>query len=357
MLQQQSMLALLAGSAALAAAATATATATEQLTTYEPNSEYPIDPVSTCHFRACFFPTGNLTFNPTHQPARDATISLKYYTHHDLGTGVAFPPGKPWPWCTSETLVGDTDHQWVQDIYTATTTTTITKKCGGCALKWSTFHGGLPRGKVWSTTIASEPFTVTKLECSSRKRKRPLKTQSFKHTGFTSYRRTSTYAHQVYPDMGPATVFPPGVPTPDCTVSTHVYGGGGGMPTIETVWTNTIVKTSRVNCGSCALAWTTKWFDGTFRWHVTATVTAKGTYTARRFECTTAPTKVPKQRGNHNKEGRQSLAETPPITTAVAATTAADFPITTVVSSETFVLKRWHDVGSTLEADEPSLEA
>ncbi|KHN94827.1 uncharacterized protein MAM_07246 [Metarhizium album ARSEF 1941] len=222
---------------------------------------------------------------------RESIRFLHDYVHYDFGIGTAWPRGTAAPSCTWWTRVGDTHARWTQDVYTTTTTTTLTHKCGHCAIVWTTPHRGFDYAKVYDTQTVDYPFTITELVCGGPEGTgfmmpphTPTAPPTTK-TGTGTYRRTMFVT---FPDKGPTTITPTGVTSPGCTRSTAVWGGGMIRPNKIVFYQVSTVSTVTKDCGTCALAWSTKWFWQNVRgeldhWH-TATALSN-MFIATRLEC------------------------------------------------------------------------
>ncbi|KID86231.1 hypothetical protein MGU_06664 [Metarhizium guizhouense ARSEF 977] len=197
---------------------------------------------------------------------RSTTLPVLHpYIHYDFGIGTAWPRGTTKPKCTHWTRVGDTHNRWTQDVYTSTVTTTLLHKCGACAIVWTTPHKGYAWAKVYDSSTADYPFTVTEVACRAPN----LNGGGYvlpPHTPtdpWSTKTKTQTYASTIYvtyPDRGPSTITPPGVTSPACTSSTLVYGGGALRANKQLKWKFSTERTVTKDCGTCALAWSTNYF-------------------------------------------------------------------------------------------------
>ncbi|KJK85835.1 hypothetical protein H633G_10325 [Metarhizium anisopliae BRIP 53284] len=183
---------------------------------------------------------------------RSTTLPVLHpYIHYDFGIGTAWPRGTTKPGCTRWTRVGDTHNRWTQDVYTTTVTTTLLHKCGACAIVWTTPHKGYAWAKVYDSSTADYPFTVTEVAC------RPPKLD------------------------GGDYVLPPHTPTDPWSTKTKTQEF---MSTIY--WKFSTERTVTKDCGTCALAWSTRYYwqnvKGDFYHYYTITDEA---YVATTLEC------------------------------------------------------------------------
>lgn len=223
---------------------------------------------------------------------RSTTLPVLHpYIHYDFGIGTAWPRGTTKPECTRWTRVGDTHNRWTQDVYTATVTTTLLHKCGACAIVWTTPHKGYAWAKVYDSSTAGYPFTVTEVACRPPKLDGgdyvlPPHTPTDPWSTKTKTQEFMSTIYVTYPDRGPSTITPRGITSPACTSSTLVYGGGAIRVNKQVKWKFSTERTVTKDCGTCALAWSTRYYwqnvKGDFYHYYTITDEA---YVATTLEC------------------------------------------------------------------------
>ncbi|KID76053.1 uncharacterized protein G6M90_00g078840 [Metarhizium brunneum] len=223
---------------------------------------------------------------------RSTTLPVLHpYIHYDFGIGTAWPRGTTKPECTRWTRVGDTHNRWTQDVYTSTITTTLLHKCGACAIVWTTPHKGYAWAKVYDSSTADYPFTVTEVACRAPSPDDagyvpPPHTPTDPWSTLTKTQEFMSTIYVTYPDRGPSTITPPGVTSPACTSSTLVYGGGALRANKQLKWKFSTERTVTKDCGTCALAWSTRYYwqnvKGDFYHYYTVTDEA---FVATTLEC------------------------------------------------------------------------
>ncbi|KAH0592580.1 hypothetical protein MHUMG1_09731 [Metarhizium humberi] len=223
---------------------------------------------------------------------RSTTLPVLHpYIHYDFGIGTAWPRGTTKPECTRWTRVGDTHNRWTQDVYTTTVTTTLLHKCGACAIVWTTPHKGYAWAKVYDSSTADYPFTVTEVACRPPKLDGgdyvlPPHTPTDPWSTKTKTQEFMSTIYVTYPDRGPSTITPRGITSPACTSSTLVYGGGAIRVNKQVKWKFSTERTVTKDCGTCALAWSTRYYwqnvKGDFYHYYTITDEA---YVATTLEC------------------------------------------------------------------------
>ncbi|KAK9445297.1 hypothetical protein VB005_00406 [Metarhizium brunneum] len=223
---------------------------------------------------------------------RSTTLPVLHpYIHYDFGIGTAWPRGTTKPECTRWTRVGDTHNRWTQDVYTSTVTTTLLHKCGACAIVWTTPHKGYAWAKVYDSSTADYPFTVTEVACRAPNLDDggyvlPPHTPTDPWSTLTKTQEFMSTIYVTYPDRGPSTITPPGVTSPACTSSTLVYGGGALRANKQLKWKFSTERTVTKDCGTCALAWSTRYYwqnvKGDFYHYYTVTDEA---FVATTLEC------------------------------------------------------------------------
>lgn len=223
---------------------------------------------------------------------RSTTLPVLHpYIHYDFGIGTAWPRGTTKPECTRWTRVGDTHNRWTQDVYTTTVTTTLLHKCGACAIVWTTPHKGYAWAKVYDSSTAGYPFTVTEVACRPPKLDGgdyvlPPHTPTDPWSTKTKTQEFMSTIYVTYPDRGPSTITPRGITSPACTSSTLVYGGGAIRVNKQVKWKFSTERTVTKDCGTCALAWSTRYYwqnvKGDFYHYYTITDEA---YVATTLEC------------------------------------------------------------------------
>ncbi|KFG83686.1 hypothetical protein MANI_016248 [Metarhizium anisopliae] len=223
---------------------------------------------------------------------RSTTLPVLHpYIHYDFGIGTAWPRGTTKPGCTRWTRVGDTHNRWTQDVYTTTITTTLLHKCGACAIVWTTPHKGYAWAKVYDSSTADYPFTVTEVACRPPKLDGgdyvlPPHTPTDPWSTKTKTQEFMSTIYVTYPDRGPSTITPRGITSPTCTSSTLVYGGGAIRVNKQVKWKFSTERTVTKDCGTCALAWSTRYYwqnvKGDFYHYYTITDEA---YVATTLEC------------------------------------------------------------------------
>lgn len=135
----------------------------------------------------------------------------------------------------------------VKTVYTTTSTTTSTVDCGSCTgLQTTTLPplvlGVPPVAFITSTTTASEPSVTVEHVCSSKTASRVARGEN-EEGGRDARPRT-------------VTALPPGIRDPECTITTQVDPEvPDSTSTVYTAGTTTAV--SEVDCGECAMVWST----------------------------------------------------------------------------------------------------
>ena len=179
-----------------------------------------------------------------------------------LGSVAAIPLDARNAVCTSVVLLSpDFDLGPTHTEYSSTTTTTETVDCGQCyAVVPSYLPLGVPPvALINATTTAATPSTATTYVCSNpTPRPVPIRVE-----------QRATHDLWVAPPLETVTAYPPGMPSPGCTLTTQV---DPVVPdSTSTIYAAGTTTTSQeVECGGCAMIWST----GVINFFVAVTNTA-----------------------------------------------------------------------------------
>ncbi|PHH79384.1 hypothetical protein CDD80_4943 [Ophiocordyceps camponoti-rufipedis] len=146
-------------------------------------------------------------------------------------------------------------------------------ECSSCpqvTVSYLAFGPG-PVAHFTATTTVAAPTTVLDFACSSYYRPRPSSAGRY-WSGPGRFEEETV-------------VRPPNMKSkPTCTSSTLQRAPGVPGPTI-TVWPATVTSTSTINCGNCALAWSTAAIQFLAAQQYTATVTAAQPSVKSNYAC------------------------------------------------------------------------
>ncbi|CAH0058573.1 unnamed protein product [Clonostachys solani] len=193
-------------------------------------------------------------------------------------------------------------------VFTTTTTHTSTVDCGICEDVVPVIVPlGIPPVVLFTaTTTASTPYVTTEYECGStpapsttlktavhppKDRRGPPSPTITSTTSVDENAKPISYFEPDYTEPeGPTTVTPPGIDKPECTSSTALD------PVVaDSTWTfypSTVTSTSSVDCGECALEWSTGVIYYFAPILYTATTTAATPSVKVDLACLAVPTKA-----------------------------------------------------------------
>ncbi|VUC22408.1 unnamed protein product [Clonostachys rosea] len=191
-------------------------------------------------------------------------------------------------------------------VFTTTTTHTVTVDCGICEdVVPVLLPLGIPPVVLFNaTTTATIPYVTTEYECGSplapsttlktalyppKKRRGPsLPTVTSAILKDGKAKPISYFTPDYTEPEGPTTVTPPGIDKPECTSSTALD------PVVaNSTWTfypSTVTSTSTVDCGECALEWSTGVIYYFAPIHYTATTTVATPSMKVDLACSAVPT-------------------------------------------------------------------